>query len=136
MRFRSHRRNWRTHLLSFVQRSDATRSHKQNNSDASAALGGDRTYNRRSILQKMAILPALASVPAWLVSQTAYADDQCNGQTPKAALQYQDKPKGNHRCDNCMQFCPGPKPSAMGTCKIVKGSISPKGWCSAWTPKS
>lgn len=34
-----------------------------------------------------------------------------------------------------MQFIPG-ESSANGTCKIVEGSISPKGWCMNFTPKS
>lgn len=87
---------------------------------------------RRTALKQIAALGALASVPAWMISEAADAAEKCNGQTPKPALKYQDKPKGNERCDNCTHFCAGPKPSAMGTCAIVKGSIDPQGWCLAW----
>lgn len=123
MRFKFNHRNRWTRLF-------------RSNDGNSTAPSTEHSDNRRSALRKIAILPVVASAPAWFVSETAFAGDKCQGQTPKAALQYQDKPKGSNRCDNCAQFCPGAKPSAMGTCKIVKGSISPKGWCSAWTPKS
>jgi hypothetical protein len=36
----------------------------------------------------------------------------------------------------CMQFIPGKTPTADGTCKVVQGSISPKGWCMFFTAKS
>jgi hypothetical protein len=41
----------------------------------------------------------------------------------KVAVNYQDHPDGDKRCDKCIQFQP---PDA---CKIVDGSISPQGSC-------
>ena len=41
----------------------------------------------------------------------------------KVAVNYQDHPDGNKRCDRCLQFQP---PDA---CKVVDGSISPQGSC-------
>ncbi len=41
----------------------------------------------------------------------------------KSEAQYQPHPKGQQRCEICLQFEP------PGTCKIVQGPISPKGWC-------
>jgi hypothetical protein len=41
----------------------------------------------------------------------------------KVAVNYQDHPDGDKRCDRCIQFQP---PDA---CKIVDGSISPQGSC-------
>jgi hypothetical protein len=35
-----------------------------------------------------------------------------------------------------MQFVPGPKPDANGTCKVVDGPISPNGWCVAYVKKA
>jgi len=43
---------------------------------------------------------------------------------------YQGTPKGNQRCDGCVNFQP---PNA---CKFVQGDISPSGWCQLFTPKS
>jgi hypothetical protein len=48
---------------------------------------------------------------------------------PRAAVAYQDHPKGNQDCTNCALFQP---PSA---CKNVAGEISPKGWCNIWVKK-
>jgi len=48
----------------------------------------------------------------------------------KAAVAYQDSPKGAQRCDNCAPFQP---PSG---CRIVDGSVSPQGWCKVWQRKS
>ena len=41
----------------------------------------------------------------------------------KIAVNYQDHPDGNKRCDKCIQFQP---PDA---CKVVEGTISPQGSC-------
>ncbi|HEV8441729.1 MAG TPA: high-potential iron-sulfur protein [Methylomirabilota bacterium] len=48
---------------------------------------------------------------------------------PQKAVEYQEKPKGNQECDNCLQFQP---PNA---CKLVDGKINPKGWCKLYAPK-
>lgn len=88
---------------------------------------------RRTALRSLAALGAGAAAPAFFLPGTAQADT-CHGSSSKSSLQYQDKPKGSHNCSNCQLFCPGSTPKAMGTCKLVKGSISPKGWCVAWTP--
>jgi High potential iron-sulfur protein len=45
-------------------------------------------------------------------------------------VQYQQTPKGDQECDKCLQFQP---PNA---CKVVEGTINPKGWCAAYAPKS
>jgi hypothetical protein len=41
----------------------------------------------------------------------------------KLAVNYQDHPDGDKRCDRCVQFQP---PDA---CKMVEGTISPQGSC-------
>jgi hypothetical protein len=45
------------------------------------------------------------------------------------AVKYQDKPKGEQHCDNCLHFEP---PSA---CQTVDGTISPQGWCMIYAKK-
>jgi hypothetical protein len=77
--------------------------------------------NRRSLLKS---LLALASVAALPLSKRASAQ-----KVPQAAVQYQDKPKGDQRCDNCAQWEP---PNA---CKVVEGKIAPEGWCAIWVKK-
>jgi hypothetical protein len=44
-------------------------------------------------------------------------------------VQYQQKPKANQECDECLHFEP---PSS---CKMVEGTINPKGWCSLFAVK-
>ena len=41
----------------------------------------------------------------------------------KVAVNYQDHPDGDKRCDKCVQF---QQPDA---CKVVEGTISPQGSC-------
>ena len=41
----------------------------------------------------------------------------------KAEAKYQDQPKGQQRCEICLNFQP------PHSCRIVAGQISPKGWC-------
>jgi High potential iron-sulfur protein len=44
----------------------------------------------------------------------------------KAAVAYQDSPKGDQNCANCRLFI------APNACKQVEGDISPNGWCRIW----
>ena len=73
---------------------------------------------RRSALKSMAALAGIAVIP---VSRKAYS-----AKASQASVQYQDKPKGDQQCDNCLHF------EAPSACKVVEGSISPKGWCAIW----
>lgn len=47
----------------------------------------------------------------------------------KSAVQYQDKPKNGQRCSDCVHFVPADQ------CKIVEGTISPGGWCMAYSKR-
>lgn len=44
-------------------------------------------------------------------------------------VQYQQKPKGNQECDQCLHFV------APNQCKVVSGAINPKGWCALFAAK-
>ena len=44
-------------------------------------------------------------------------------------VQYQQKPKGNQECDQCLHFV------APDQCKVVSGKINPKGWCALFAAK-
>jgi hypothetical protein len=48
----------------------------------------------------------------------------------QADAKYQATPKGDQRCDACVNFQP---PNA---CKFVQGDISPSGWCQLFAKKS
>jgi High potential iron-sulfur protein len=84
--------------------------------------------SRRIWLKNVAA--GLAAAP-WL-ARLAFAQAKAS----KEAMKYQDQPKDGQRCDTCMQFVPGAKPGAQGTCKVVDGPISPSGWCIAYVKKS
>ncbi|MGI9047198.1 MAG: high-potential iron-sulfur protein [Burkholderiales bacterium] len=78
--------------------------------------------NRRSLLKRAALLVGAAAIP---VGKHAVAA----GKAPQAAVKYQDKPQGDQQCDNCIHF------EAPSACKIVEGTVSPKGWCAVWAKK-
>lgn len=87
-------------------------------------------HSRRTMLRNAAIAAGLAAVP-WATGR-ALAQSKAS----KASMKYQTHPHDGQSCETCLQFIPGPKPGANGTCKVVEGSISPKGWCLAYVKKS
>ena len=48
----------------------------------------------------------------------------------QATANYQNTPKGDQRCDRCVNFQP---PNA---CKFVQGDISPSGWCQLFVKRT
>ncbi len=85
------------------------------------------TLTRQQALKAL-ILPALAAA---IGGTTALAE----AKSSKAQLKYQDHPHGSQKCAGCKLFIPGKNATAMGQCKVVSGSISPNGWCVAYTKK-
>ncbi|MHB8148328.1 MAG: high-potential iron-sulfur protein [Vulcanimicrobiaceae bacterium] len=85
---------------------------------------------RKEALQGLVVMPALAGLLA--AGTTAVA--QAKGS--QAQFKYQSKPKDGKQCSGCSLFIPGKKATAAGECKVVAGSISPHGWCVAYTPKT
>ncbi len=47
----------------------------------------------------------------------------------KPTVQYQDQPKNGAECDQCVHFV------APSSCKLVDGTIAPKGWCLLFVKK-
>ncbi len=88
-------------------------------------------FTRRAVL-KGAVLLATAVTALSGATRQALAENKAT----QAAMQYRNKPNGNKECSNCIQFIPGKTPKAMGTCKVVAGKISPRGWCLSYAPKS
>ena len=80
---------------------------------------------RKEALTSLIVLPALAGI----MGTVADAADN------KAQFKYQDKPNGKQKCSGCALYVPGKTATASGTCKVVKGAISPNGWCTAFSPK-
>jgi hypothetical protein len=44
-------------------------------------------------------------------------------------VKYQDTPKGDQRCENCVQF------EAPSSCKTVDGTVAAQGWCMVYAKK-
>lgn len=53
------------------------------------------------------------------------------GKLSKAQAQYQDQPKGDQKCANCMHFI-----AESSTCHVVEGKVSPDGWSMLWAKKA
>ena len=87
-----------------------------------------RKITRQEALKAFA-LPALAAAIAGTMVAPAEA------KASKATVKYQSSPKGAQKCAGCKFFTAGKSKTAMGTCQIVSGAISPNGWCTAYTKK-
>ena len=85
-----------------------------------------RKLSRRSLLAGAARIAGVTLAGSVIPIQLASAQQKVS----KQAMKYQDKPNGDQRCDNCMQFV------APSSCKVVDGAISPNGWCMAWVKKA
>ncbi len=86
----------------------------------------DTGLSRRSVLRNLA---AAAGGAAMLASTASGNRAAAQTKAAQKDVAYQDTPKGDQRCDNCMQFQP---PSS---CKVVAGTIAPSGWCGAYAKK-
>jgi len=79
----------------------------------------------------MARLPRFALAIAGadlLAEQSARADALVS----KDSVSYQTTPSNGQQCSGCTHFVPGAA-GGPGTCKVVAGSISPTGYCLAFT---
>ena len=79
--------------------------------------------SRRVLLTGTAL--ALGTAAAAAVSQA-----MAQVKISQAVANYQNTPKGDQRCDRCINFQP---PNA---CKFVQGDIRPSGWCQLFAPKT
>ena len=89
--------------------------------------------SRRRLFRQGAAIASGAALGALMLKVQAPAQ---GSKVSQAVSKYQDMPHGTQQCDGCMQYIPGKTASANGTCKIVEGSISPKGWCMFFAAKS
>lgn len=80
-------------------------------------------HSRRGLLQAAAL--AIGAAAANGVMSRAQAEEEIKegDKVKKTEAQYQPRPKGQQRCEICLQF------ERPGKCKIVQGPISPNGWC-------
>jgi High potential iron-sulfur protein len=85
-------------------------------------------FNRRRFLRGVILLPGLAG----LLTSAAAAD---SSKASQDSMHYQTTPNGTKQCSGCQFFVPGQDSKANGSCKIVDGSISPNGYCIAYSAK-
>jgi hypothetical protein len=81
--------------------------------------------SRRSVFRAAAVVAGAVVTGNLLTVRPAYAQ-----KASKQAMKYQDKPNGDQKCSNCLQFV------APNSCKVVDGTISPDGYCIAWAKKA
>jgi hypothetical protein len=88
-----------------------------------------KTISRRALLAKAQLLAGLLMASG--VPELAAADEEIKeaDKITQADAKYQSSPKGQQRCEICLQFLP------PGSCKIVQGPINPKGWCQFFAAK-
>jgi hypothetical protein len=89
--------------------------------------------SRRRLFRQGAVIAGGAALGGLMLKVKAPAQ---GGKVSQAMAKYQGGPHGTQQCDGCLQYVPGKTPSADGACKIVEGSISPKGWCMFFAAKS
>jgi len=75
--------------------------------------------SRRRLLEGAIVAAGLAGVAARAGAQETSEAQKIS----HADAKYQVTPNGQQRCEICLQFEPPDK------CKIVRGPISPHGWC-------
>ena len=79
-----------------------------------------------AMLSRRSLLGVAAAVAGILGVTSNLAEAQ--PKISKVAVNYQDHPDGDKRCDKCAQF------QAPDACKMVEGTISPQGSCRIFIP--
>ncbi|WP_295623501.1 high-potential iron-sulfur protein [uncultured Nitrosomonas sp.] len=89
----------------------------------------EKKFSRRKMIKFM-VIGATFPIVNSIVDQAQAA------KASKGLMKYRDEPNGEEQCSNCMQFVPGKTPETKGECKVVEGSVSPQGWCTAYAKKT
>lgn len=88
-----------------------------------------------SALTRSTFLASAIALPAIAGLLTGAASADASKASP-ASMHYQSSPNGDMQCSKCKFFIPGQDAKSNGSCQVVDGSISPNGYCMAYTPKS
>lgn len=100
-------------------------------------------------ISRRVTLGVLATTPLWVSALSACGKktepDSCTDvsalsdaeKTGRTALQYTDKSPDSARvCTLCTYFQPASDPAQCASCKLIKGPVHPKGFCSGFAAKS
>jgi High potential iron-sulfur protein len=90
-----------------------------------------RTLTRGALLSKLAAAPIAIGALAALQAEAEAGTKAGSGS--KAALKYQPTPNHGSQCSQCRFYINGKTKTSNGECTQVAGSISPKGWCLAFS---
>lgn len=85
---------------------------------------------RRDILRTAATAAGAGFAVVASVSQEVAAQEQRGQKAAKAAVHYQEQPNGRQHCEMCAYYLP---PVA---CRVVRGEVSPNGWCNQFQAKA
>ena len=90
-------------------------------------ISGEDIFQKRDFLRLILglFVPAAAVGAGILTPGAAFASSKVE----QTQAGYKNSPRGDARCDKCLQFQP---PSA---CKIVDGVVSPAGSCNFYAPR-
>jgi hypothetical protein len=86
----------------------------------------------RGISRRHVLVIAAGAGGASIASTAALIAASTPAQAAKASqkvVKYQDTPKGEQRCENCVQF------EAPSSCKTVDGTVTAQGWCMVYAKK-
>ncbi len=86
--------------------------------------------NDHQHISRRVVLTGVALALGATGAATAISQAAAQQKLSQADAKYQTTPKGDQRCDGCVNFQP---PNA---CKFVQGNISPSGWCQLFAPKT
>lgn len=95
-------------------------------------MSDDQTISRAGMIAKTVLAPIAIGALAALQAEAEAAT------TDQKTAGYVTHPVGGKQCSGCALFIPAksnPMKSA-GTCKLVKGSIQPTGYCKFFSPKA
>ena len=85
----------------------------------------EQKLSRRTLLHR-----ATCAVGAAAVAGVPTDDAVAQAKAKQEAVDYQNSPKGDQQCSNCLQF------EAPASCKVVEGQIAAQGWCKIWVKKA
>ncbi len=105
-----------------------------------------KRFSRRAWLKLAALTAAVSALP--FPRSLASASATKTPKASKASVHYEDTPKDGKMCGMCKYYIPpgghagqgmmggtmGPAMMAPGTCQLVEGKISPRGYCILYTP--
>jgi len=89
----------------------------------------DKPLSRRALLERAALVLGAAAAAGRAGPAAAEEELKEADKIKQSVALYQNHPKGQQRCEICLQFEPPSK------CKIVQGPISSKGWCQYFAAK-